>query len=76
MILYNTVNNGQSTLQLFPSTACLFLTQPAGTTGNDASITAEVIDECPAQGISGTDTTLGPGIRTIILYGDPDRWDS
>lgn len=57
-------------------TACVFLTQPTAQQGNLQFVNGEIIKGCQSNGIPGPDPGTGPGLRTIVLYEDPDRWDT
>lgn len=57
-------------------TACVFLTKPTAQKGNQQFVNGEVINGCQSNGVPGPDPGTGPGIRTIQLYEDPDRWDA
>jgi len=52
---------------------CVFLNQPMA---KDDALFGELVRECKSGGIPGPAPIDGPGIHTIQLYGDPDRWDS
>ncbi len=52
---------------------CVFLIKPMG---NSGALEGELVRECKSGGIPGPAPIDGPGIHTIQLYGDPDRWDS
>lgn len=57
-------------------TACVFLTKPTAQQGNQQFVNGEIINGCQSNGLPGPDPGTGPGIRTIVLYEDPDRWDT
>lgn len=57
-------------------TACVFLTKPTAQQGNQQFVNGEIIHGCQSNGLPGPDPGTGPGIRTIVLYEDPDRWDT
>lgn len=52
---------------------CVFLNEPMT---KAEELHGELIRECRSGGIPGPAPIDGPGIHTIQLYGDPDRWDS
>jgi len=69
--------NGQGDISLL-GFGCIFLNEPSSQTGalQDVQIYGELIRECNAQGIPGPNPVDGPGLHTIILYGDPNAWAS
>ncbi|MDX1810990.1 MAG: pilus assembly protein TadG-related protein [Gammaproteobacteria bacterium] len=69
--------NGSGSVPLL-GFGCVFLNEPASVGGalKDVQIYGELIRECKAGGIPGPSPIDGPGLHTIQLYGDPDRWDS
>ena len=69
--------NGSGSVPLL-GFGCVFLSQPAAATGklHTVQIFGELIRECSGSGVPGPNPVDGPGVHTIQLYGDPDRWDS
>jgi len=57
---------------------CVFLTEPAQNNGalQTVQMSGELIRDCRSSGVPGPNPVDGPGVHTIQLYGDPDRWDS
>jgi hypothetical protein len=69
--------NGQGTVELL-GFGCVFLNAPAENNNalKSVQISGELIRDCRASGVPGPNPVDGPGVHTIQLYGDPDRWDS
>ena len=57
---------------------CVFLNSPATQNGalQSVQVTGELIRSCSSSGVPGPSPVDGPGVHSIQLYGDPDRWDS
>jgi len=69
--------NGRGTVPIL-GFGCIFLTAPVDKSGKNKEprLYGELIRECRSSGIPGPNSIDGPGVHTIQLYGDPDRWDS
>ena len=69
--------NGQGSVELI-GFGCIFLNQPAQ--NNNAlqivQVSGELVRSCRSSGVPGPNPIDGPGVHTIQLYGDPNRWDS
>ena len=69
--------NGQGSVELL-GFGCIFLNQPAQ--NNNAlqvvQVSGQLIRSCRSSGVPGPNPVDGPGVHTIQLYGDPNRWDS
>ena len=69
--------NGQGNIDLM-GFGCIFLNQPAQ--NNNAlqvvQVSGELVRSCQSSGVPGPNPIDGPGVHTIQLYGDPNRWDS
>ncbi|ABZ76838.1 conserved hypothetical protein [Shewanella halifaxensis HAW-EB4] len=57
-------------------TACFFLTQKVGGTGQDSYIVGEFLNTCSNSGLASLDPDYVGDSSTIVLYWDPDSPDS
>ncbi len=69
--------NGQGNVDIL-GFGCLYLNQPAANNfgTNTVDISGELARNCRSSGVPGVNAAGIGGVRTIQLYGDPNRWDS
>jgi len=69
--------NGQGNVDIL-GFGCLYLNQPAANNfvTNTVDISGELARSCRSAGVPGVNAAGIGGVRTIQLYGDPNRWDS